>query len=78
MVHVTLVAGSTSLYPALAFEYALAECLEGPFKSLASLGRIPQQGLLPYLGCLPPSLALTEAKVKPVEVAPAAAFPNTM
>lgn len=24
----TLVAGSTSLYPALAFEYALAECLE--------------------------------------------------
>lgn len=46
----------------------------GPFRFLASLGRIPHQGLLLSLSCLPPSLALTEAKVKLVEVALAAAI----
>lgn len=38
------VAGSASLSPALAFQDVLAECPEGPFRSLASLGRKPRPG----------------------------------
>lgn len=34
-------------------------------------------GLLHHSGGIRPSLALTEARVQPVEIAPAAAFPNS-
>lgn len=76
------VAGSASLYPALAFEDVLAESSEGPFMAQAPSGLWPlwaenrAQSLVLPLGCLPPRRALTEARVKSVEIAPAAAFPN--
>lgn len=61
------VAGSASLSPALAFQDVLAECPEGPFRSgLSGQKTTPR-------ACFS---ALTEARAKPVEIAPAAAFPN--